>query len=33
MLRRKGKTIELDEEAEELFEVADVGHGDESMAC
>lgn len=29
----KGKEVELDEEAHQLFEIADVGHGDESMAC
>lgn len=28
-----GKEVKLDSEVQELFEVAEVGHGDESMAC
>ena len=28
-----GKDTFLDDDAKNLFEVADVGHGDESMAC
>lgn len=32
-VKQVGKETTLDSDAQGLFEVAEVGHGDESMAC